>query len=254
MLSNSDYEQNLTKCDKCQIIFPKNKYRNHERTNLHKSNCLLRTEFKNIQIIATAFKNRITTFRLNAMHNFLTPEAFFCDNLSETAKLIKISLRKHKCIKVNFELFAYFTLPNSAQQQIKSFNTKYNVILESTNLKEWCMDMAGVLKEKFSEYEQSQSGWSFNSISHLEINIIKYCPMRSGTYLPLPQAIKITKGCLNIQNSDNYCFLWSIVAALYPAKTNVCRTSSYPHYSEVLSTKEMSFPLSYNDIKHFEKK
>lgn len=165
----------LIECEKCKIFIPRHKLRYHERSNLHKSNCILRTEFENIDIVTSAFKNRIVTYRLNPIKKkkYLTPEVFFKDNFKDIVKLIKMSLIKHKCIKVNFELFAYFTLLKLNDQQLKSFNTKYDVILTSTDIKEWCMSMSKILKEKFTDFEHRDSGWSLKSISHLEINVNK---------------------------------------------------------------------------------
>lgn len=89
-------------------------------------------------------------------------------------------------------------------------------------------------------------------MSHLEINVNKYSPMRGGTYIDLPKSIKNTKSCVNIRNTDNHCFVWSVVAALYPSKNNVCRVKSYPHYNSVLNVKGVSFPPTYTDIRLFE--
>lgn len=77
------------------------------------------------------------------------------------------------------------------------------------------------------------------SVSHLEININKYTPLRGGSFIDLPQIIKNTKSCINVQNKDQHCLLWSIAAGLYPSKNNVCRTNSYPHYSIVFNIHEM---------------
>ncbi|CAD6210601.1 GSCOCG00010918001-RA-CDS [Cotesia congregata] len=56
-------------------------------------------------------------------------------------------------------------------------------------------------------------------------------------------------------NQDNYCFVWSIVAALYPCGPEKLdfRTSSYPHPSSVLSYTGIEFPMSFKNIPYFEK-
>lgn len=245
----------LIKCEKCQIEILLNQYKYHIRTNLHKSNCLLRTEFQNINIIATAFKNRIVTYRLNPSedHICLTSEDFFNENQKDLTQLIMKCINKHNCIKINFELFAYFLLPKTNETQLKSFVTKYQIINHSTDFNELFLNLSHIFKTKLAEFEQCESGWSYLSMSHLEINVNKYCPLRGGMFIDLPKSIKHTKSCVNIKNNDNCCFLWCIVAALYPTKNNVCRTKSYPHYNTVLNTKGMSFPPSFTDIKIFEK-
>lgn len=225
------------------------------KTNIHKANSLLNTQIANIYVVATAFKNRIVTYRLNVTeeNKYLGLEAFFSDNKKHLNDLIILSLNKHNCIKLNFELFAYFMLPKSNEIMLKSFNTKYNIVYNNTDLKKLLMNVIDTLNEKFTEFQHCQSGWTFVSLSHLEININKYSPMRGGSYIELPSAIKNSKSCINIKNKDNYCFLWSIMAGLYPAANNVCKISSYPHYSTVLNINAMSFPPSQKDIRQFEK-
>lgn len=215
---------------------------------------MLKTEFENIEIIGTAFRNRIVAYRLNpTREEYLTPEVFLYEMQNDITKLIEISLSKHHCVKINIEMFVYFILPNSSEQQLKSFNTKYEIVYKSTNFNKLYMNIIENLKGKLIEFEHCESGWSYLAISHLEVNINKYCPMRGGTYIPLPSCIKNTKSCINIQNNDNHCFLWSIIASLFPAMNNVCRVKSYPHYSKVFDIKGMSFPPSVNDIRLFEK-
>nr|XP_049699656.1 uncharacterized protein LOC126055254 [Helicoverpa armigera] len=249
-----DPNNELIICKKCQIELPKTELKYHLRTNVHKSNSLVQSHFNNIFVIASAFKNRIITYRLNPAQGveYCTPEAFLCENTNDVLKLIHMSLLKNTCVKINFELFAHFVLPKTSEQQLKSFNTKYKVICNNTILSDFYSNAIELLKCKMSEFEHKESGWSFKSVSHLEINVNKYCPMRGGTYLELPKKLKNSKSCINIQNNDNCCFLWSVVASLYPVKKNVCRTNSYPHYSSIFNIEGMSFPVSYEDIKLFE--
>ncbi|RLU15826.1 hypothetical protein DMN91_011582 [Ooceraea biroi] len=56
---------------------------------------------------------------------------------------------------------------------------------------------------------------------------------------------------INVQSTDNACFAWSVVAALYPADRNAERESSYPHYTTVLNLQDIEFPVSMKQIKKF---
>lgn len=238
-------------CKDCQINVPK--LASHKKSYLHKSNCLLQDEFENVQIIATAFKNRIVSYKINPRKNFLIPEQFLTDILPTAYNLIKKSLKKHCSLKVNFELFATYNLPKNETSSLKSFNTKYNVVLQSTDVTQMYYEMSNVLALKCIEFEQAESGWTIESISHLEINIAKFNPLRAGSYIPLPKKIQNTKACINVKNNDEHCFLWSILAHLYPAKNNPNRVSSYPHYSNFFNISGMTFPPQFSDIKWFEK-
>lgn len=248
--------ENFKFCLDCNIPISKQCYRYHLRTNIHKKNCLLKTSFNNIFIIATAFKERIITYRINPSckdSSDMTPEYFLNDIVEDVKKLLNMCLLKHGSLKLSFELFANFKLPTSDETHMKSFNTKYVTVFKNTDLNNLYLETQNILINKLSEFQHCESGWYFNSISHLEINVNKYAPLRGGSYLLLPKVISSTKSCLNIKNYDNHCFAWSIVAALFPCAQNANRTSSYPFYSSVLNIKGMNFPPSPADIKLFEK-
>jgi len=68
----------------------------------------------------------------------------------------------------------------------------------------------------------------------------------------LPREIKLKRAVVNVQTTDNACFAWSVVAALYPAERKSERESSYPHYSTVLNLKDIEFPMTLTQFKKFE--
>ena len=240
-------------CNECKVYV--SNFTSHKKSNLHKSNCLINTKFDNVQVIATAFKNRIRSYRVNpiAKGTHLTPELFLNSVSGSVFELIKISLEKHAALKINVELFVSYTQPKNNETAIKSFNTLYFTIFRNTDIIELYSNYIENLVTKCSEFELSESGWTIDSISHLELNINKYNPLRAGTYVTLPAKIRNTKSCVNIQNKDDYCFLWSVIAHMYPASRNINRVSSYPHFRNILNTKGMSFPPTLDDLKIFEK-
>ncbi|KAG7294835.1 hypothetical protein JYU34_022791 [Plutella xylostella] len=238
-------------CTTCNVVVPS--YAAHKKSNIHKSNSLIRSEFDNVLIIATAFKNRILSYRVNPSTSCLSPELFLLNIKDTVCNLIKKSLVAHRAIKINFELYVSYTLPKNEETSIKSFNTSYEALFENSDISSVYCNSAEKLVTKCSEFELSESGWTIDSISHLEVNINKYNPLRAGSFVKLPAKISRTKACLNIQNKDEHCFLWSIMAHLYPAKNNPVRVRMYPHYSKVLNTAGMTFPPSFEDIKLFEK-
>jgi hypothetical protein len=56
---------------------------------------------------------------------------------------------------------------------------------------------------------------------------------------------------INIQNNDNKCFLWSILAALYPPKDHVSQVGYYRKYENKI--KIYSYPVHINDVKKIER-
>lgn len=73
---------------------------------------------------------------------------------------------------------------------------------------------------------------------------------KGASYKKLPKAIEVTKSVLNIKNKDNRCFLWSIIAHLYPVTSNPSSTSSYKYHLNSLKG-ELKFPISPLEIEDF---
>ena len=71
--------------------------------------------------------------------------------------------------------------------------------------------------------------------------------------MKLPKYIQDKKAVVNIKNSDPYCFLWSIVAALHPIEQNPNVTSSYPPFNEILKYDDIEFHINLVDVKRFGK-
>lgn len=157
-------------CDKCNIQLHQDSYQFHLRTNIHKRNCILKTELEieNVDIIATAFKNRIVTYKVNPRNekNSFTPEEFLCDIKEVVMQLITPSLEKHVSIKVNFELFLNVVLPKTDSLQLKSFVCKYEAVFRNTDLNEMYTKFIHNLQQRLIEFEHCESGWTFQSLGH----------------------------------------------------------------------------------------
>jgi len=57
-----------------------------------------------------------------------------------------------------------------------------------------------------------------------------------------------------IHNSDDdYCFVWSILAHLHPARDHSYHTQNYTRYANELNVDGLTFPLPIRDIHRFER-
>ncbi|KYM85251.1 hypothetical protein ALC53_04772 [Atta colombica] len=133
-------------------------------------------------------------------------------------------IQKHDNIKINTTFNDKFI--SSDKRANKNVNTKNYELFRSSNLEEW--------------YE----------LSHiLNLTVNKFNPSRDDT----SQKLKEIEEIINVQSLGN---VWSVIAALHPAKKHTERESSYPHYSTVLNIVlnliGIQFPMMLNQIKRFE--
>jgi hypothetical protein len=82
----------------------------------------------------------------------------------------------------------------------------------------------------------------------MDHNIYRTKNTRGGTYCQLPFN---SHSIINVQNNDNKCFLWSILATKYPVENHVSRVTSYKLFENEI--KIDSFPVYVNDIEKIER-
>ena len=103
------------------------------------------------------------------------------------------------------------------------------------------------------ESEQGESGYIFDSINKLTVKMFKYHDIRASSYCKLPKLFCNSKSIVNIQNKDNYCFLWSILAHKYKVDNHRERVSLYENHFHELNHGDIQFPMKMKDIPTFER-
>ncbi|XP_050518973.1 uncharacterized protein LOC126893074 [Diabrotica virgifera virgifera] len=131
-------------------------------------------------------------------------------------------------------------------------NTCNKIITISTELDEVFDDFKEELMTQASEFQEKDSNWVLQEIMFLDVNINKYSSISASTYIRLPIPIVRKHAILNIENKDNKCFAWSIIAAIFPASGNPTKPESYPPYDTLLNFEGIDFPMKLKDIKKFE--
>lgn len=87
----------------------------------------------------------------------------------------------------------------------------------------------------------------------MELNFVNYTLIGGSSYLPLPKDIENKKAIINIKNSDNKCFAYSIISHFYPAKSHNENDKHYQKYLNEINLNNISFPMQLEDISKFEK-
>ena len=177
-------------------------------------------------------------------------EEFLLDCKKVVLNYIKQQVNTFKCLKTSLHLYLMFKKYDEYEE--KSFQTKNYLVLNYTNFKKTYKDIIDLLLNITQEFECSGSNWMFVGIKSMIITIVK-CEYFGGSYVDLPLQIKNRKGCINIKNGGNDCFAYSIISALFPAKSNVSSKYSYPSYKKHLKFDGVNIPTPINDIPKFEK-
>ena len=107
------------------------------------------------------------------------------------------------------------------------------------------------LERQIQQQEMKDSGWRFDKLFSMTISFYKTNEMNGSNYIKIPLR---SNAILNIENNDKYCFLWSILASLYPCNNNhPNRVSNYRQYFNELNIQDFDFTNGFkcSDIHKF---
>ena len=129
-------------------------------------------------------------------------------------------------------------------------NLKINHNLTESDLKYF--KIRWDLERQIQNQELKDSSWRFDKIISMTIYFYKTQELNGSSYVKL---LLRSNALLNIQNEDKYCFIWSILAHMFPILNNPQRVSNYKKYFDKLSIKGFDFDNGFkcSDVKRFEK-
>jgi len=97
------------------------------------------------------------------------------------------------------------------------------------------------------------SGFNIDIVTDFTVVLTLFRPLSGSSYIPTPPSIVKKHAVVNVQNRDLYCFRWSILSCLYPAKHHPYRVSNYTKYENILNFEGINFSVQVKDISKFEK-
>ena len=83
--------------------------------------------------------------------------------------------------------------------------------------------------------------------------MFSYHDIRASSYCKLPKSFCNSTFIVNIQNNDNYCFLWSVLAHKYKVDNHCERVSHYKKHFHELNQGDIQFPMKIKDRPTFER-
>ena len=123
-------------------------------------------------------------------------------------------------------------------------NLKINQNLTQSDLDN--INITFPLERQIQQQEMKDSGWRFDKLYSVTIYFYKTNEMNGSNYVKIPLR---SNAILNIENNDKYCFLWSILASLYPCNNNhPNRFSNNRQYFNKLNIQGFDFSRGFKCI------
>ena len=204
----------------------------------------------------TALNNVFKTFEVNGLEN-VDLNAYLDMTALLIEKQLKEELKKEKSLKIETAVMVNLAKRSDDKIIYKNpyFRSGVQYINSSTNIPETFEIMKQRMIDLFENFTNEGSGWIFQNIDCLFLNVDKNVPLNGSSYIDLPKEIKAKKAVINVQNKDNRCFEYAILSEQYnkEIKANPERPSKYKDYLGQLNFTGIEFPVSLKDIDKFEK-
>lgn len=179
--TNSIHNKNVH-CKPCNINVLSSKFQGHLKSYAHKTKVCSSTERKNVELIQSAFKSRLLTYKVQGNVNIPCIKTFVELIKPDVLYLLENALALHGSIKANVELFALYVMPKDVGEitEMKSFNTQNVIVYATSDLSDIFNVFLQTITVKSEEFQERGSGWTLAKILHLEVNINHYNPWYEG--------------------------------------------------------------------------
>ena len=159
-----------------------------------------------------------------------------------TFGLLKKWIRLHDGIRANFCVTATYERRGNTEvietEQMYLQTTNY-IFLRESNLNDMYDNIIDDIIGRHENIQDSLEGtqWVLISIDTFRININRYDPLMAGSFIELPKILAKKKAIVNIENYDNQCFKWHVLAYLHPVDrqqhpNRVTKYMQYEHDSD----------------------
>src|SRR6218665_822999 len=176
--------------------------------------------------------------------------SFIC--LVQISKLFLIvcrPLKWHLAVHVTFTRDG----PDGETQYTKEyFQSLPSILLNDIDMVTPFDDALSRFDNEVEKFTNIGSGWKVDTIDSVRVHTAAYDPIGGSFPIPLTKWILDKKACVNITNTDNYCFLYSVLAVSHPQSDNAERVSKYDEFLPELKVQGLSFPLQIAQIPSFE--
>ena len=158
------------------------------------------------------------------------PRAFFDDVRPQIYKQLTEEVAAFRGVKFQLALKVQLRKGNpdgSEEYTDPVLRHKQEALLGASEINEALDKAFPHILELLEKWTQRGSGWAVDRVETLWLDIARYQPLRGGSYIPLPAAVKNKKAVVNVKNKDDHCLRWALRSAMFPVAEHPQRPTKY---------------------------
>lgn len=224
-----------------------------------------------------AYNHRMLTFVvINNVHidvrQFLSDAREYYVNEIRSILEVYSSVKVNTCIHLTLEKVVIPNRDTSADDNSDPVNNSENLnrvlfelyiqtspitIERETDINEkFEQNVMNFIVAQIDDHATMGSGFTISRINELEVQINEHDPLRASSYIKTPNYLANKKAIINVQNNDNKCFMWALLASLHADDVQGGhreRVNHYIRFQHELVFTGIRFPVAVKDIDKFEK-
>eukprot|EP00116_Pleurobrachia_bachei_P008032 sb/3468294/ len=171
------------------------------------------------------------------------------ETCSAVKQIVTESVKKHPIkAQISISLSFYKDVDGQRNASEKVFRSQCEPITAGDNVDEFLKRAAVIIRHGIEVYERYGSGWIFDNHQCSKLDLAKYSPLSGCGYVSLPKKLRDMKSLLNIRSNDNRCFLYCLLAHLFPVKSHSYRYTKYLQYVDKVKMGGVDFPVKLKEI------
>ena len=159
---------------------------------------------------------------------------FFANVKEDVRKEIERQKQQMRNIKwyMNTKVKFKRDIDNGTKQEETNphFRSKTYVALENDDEEHELNEAFQKMNQSLEEFIHRGSNCILDCVISMEIHTVHYSPISGSSFMELPRKIRFSGGVANVKNTDNQCFKWAVLSALYPAARNPHEVYYYRPY------------------------
>ena len=180
-------------------------------------------------------------------------EIRYTNKIKKELSVIYARLRNQYIFKNQTAFSAIFDEQGENNQKLDETDT-FNSLNSNHNITETDIDNIYVkspLEHQIQQQEMKDSGWRFDKIKSMILYFHKAGELNGSNYVKTPLR---SNAILNFENTDKYCFFWSLLASLHLCIINhPNRVSNFNQYFIELNIQDFDFNNGFksSDVHRF---
>jgi hypothetical protein len=163
-------------------------------------------------------------------------------------------LREHHGIKFWISVEVSYRRILDETRASGNFTTKSTALHNSFEITNTLDKLDEDVLQRHANFLRTSSGFTVDSVESATLHAARFTPLAGSGFKTLPRFLALKKCIVNVQNTDNRCFGYSLLAALEPANGARNRASRYDLHFAKHGLDEIQYPVSPNEVPAIEDK